>query len=352
MKNYSRSFKKKTLMFTVFMSAFAIIGTMISSFAFGQKGINDTANTESLISIYVDTKYEYTAKNLTPTQLNQLADHESTKEFAPYYMALASIDTPKGSLDISVRSLKDEQQIELTEYTNSRIVSKTSLTGNDAFITEKLSKTYSMPLGYKIRVAGEDFSITRIYRDTADLATIYIPNFASLVSEKFGTDISYNGLYLTTKNKEQTVYYSSSIGVVLQDKMDGYENKKKESDGMYASAKNNFVLFGVLSGSVYLFGTILYLLITFKTTSKEIVDSGRKETITRTNLTHIIGLFVECVSLITSLLILKTTCMLFVKLSSVFSSALLGLIIALIFVLVSYLVNIIWMTLLKREKQV
>lgn len=351
MKNLSRGFKKRSLISAGLISLFAIIGALISSFAFGQKSTSDTAKAESLMSVYTETKYDYVASNITSAQINQLASYQSVKESAPFYTALASVDTPKGSLDVTIKTLKSEDQLKMTEYTDARLINSCNPSDNAVYISEKLAKTYSLSLGYKFRIAGSDFSISRIYRDSNDITILYAPNFAKLLNDKFGTEVVYNGLYIVANNKVDVETYCASIGVLsLQNKMEGYQDAKKESDSVISSAKNGFVLFGVLSGSIYLFGTAVYLLISINLIKKEIVDTGRKEAIIRTNLSHGIGLFVEMAALVISLFILKAASPSFVKIGSVFENATIGLAIAIAFVALSYLTNFLLIKLLKRNQ--
>ena len=296
--NRSYGFAKKNLISILFMLFFIVIG-LFSSFSFLSLGIDNFTDSKEILNIYQETTFDYIVTGLDEKNYSYVENISSINQYAEFYNVVGVTNTNKGEADIYVRSLKDNSKLYLTEYTDSRVIHKIEDTNNSIYIFESFSNSYDVKIGNIMKIAGIEFTVSRIYKDSFDNSNVYIPNFSNKIYQKFSQTLSISGMYVTCNNKEDFHSKIDKISnIYFQDKMEKYDEKKTESENFKASSKTNFLFFALLFGSICLIGEIIYLIIFKKKIKKEIVDNGKKELNLRNLYTNIVCLFTSIIMIL------------------------------------------------------
>ena len=345
--------KKRNIIFTIFSIGVMVLGVFISSFAFLPKAVENTANSRGIVSIYNDTKYDYIITGLKDDNIAEVKSSSSIKEYVEFYNVISSINTHLGEADIYVRSLKEENKLYLTEYTNERIISSKDSSNNQAYLSESFARSYSMNIGDEIKIGGIDFTISRIYRNSSDSNIIYIPDFATKIYQKFSQSLTISGAYIECINKTKFLSDIDAIsGINIHDKMAGFDEASAKSIELNASAIKGFTLFGVLAGSIFYVSLLGFLLIFRKKMRKEVVDGGKNRIVSRLLLGNLLGFVAGIISIFVALTICVNNCNMYVSFSTVISCSWSSFLINLGFVVLSLITYYLFIkTLYKNVKK-
>ena len=342
-KNRSHGFQKSNLIAIFFTLISAILGGLISAFSFLPNMVENIAKSEQLVSIYNDTSYDYILSGLNEESFSTISNISSIDEYAEFYNAISVINTKEGEADVYIRSLVDDTKLELTEYTSKRIIKEMNTSSEEVYVSETFANSYSVSLGDVFKIAGMNFIVSRIYRDSNDITILYVPNFQELFFQKFSQNLSVSGMYIKCVDKNSFYSQIKDIeGIIIQDKMLGFEEKNVMSKELKEAVKSDFILFGILSGGIYLMGAVVYLIIFNKKIKKELVDKGNRELILKANYSNGIGGLAIVAFATLSMFISTQNAKLHITFTSMFSQGYTSLIIMICFVLIALLMHLIF----------
>lgn len=374
-----KNFLKRLSYSFIFLFAFSLIGTLVSSLTVEKNSINLMADYVETLSKYDDCDYDFVVRGLSKEQIKQINGLGSVKETVCYHNTNATIKINNEETDISIFSLTDDNKVNLTEFSEKRLINKSNESNeNSIYLYEQFSKTYGYDIGDFIKIAGIKFKVTRIYRDNFD-KVVYIPNFETILREKFSQDLSVSGIYVSCINKDDfrasflnsykplaslktrdefdtqeqydnylSEFNSKDYSSYYKDKMENYDIDLEKANKYLNNSTSNSVLSGVIIGSFILLGTILMLLINYKKIKVEIVSNGRKEIIKRNGIVFCLVTIATFIATTISLLILCNHANSFIRFASAFTNVFYEWIFVVIFTLFGFLLSFI-ITNKKRE---
>ena len=340
MKKMSRGFFKKTLINFLFVAIFCVAGFLISTISFGKNYVNAVDEYYEITSIYNDTEYDYIVKNSNKDFITELSSKEYVSKVVSYYNTLATITLNDEEVDIYIRSLDNKDDIYYTEFNHSRVLTSIDDVENSLYIGKTFANTYSLSLGDNIKIAGINFTVTKIYRDGYDNFVLYIPDFSNIISNKFDKKLDISGGYVMTDSNESLVKFLNDKSVDYIDKFENYDIEIQSANEKVEYSKNEYITFGILVGVFCLIGSVLYLTIDSKKRRNEIVNNGRKEVFVRINVAHILLVVIASLMIFASYYAMCTFNNSHLSISQYFTNTLLGILIICISVILGWVINL------------
>ena len=113
---------KQSLLVVTISLLVAIVSVVISLFAFMGTAVKEQAEANDILSIYEETDYDYIIKNPSADQITGFGENSSIKKVVPYYQLAYTFEIANEDIELTLKSIDDEQDLNFTEFSKIRLV--------------------------------------------------------------------------------------------------------------------------------------------------------------------------------------------------------------------------------------
>jgi len=307
---------KQLLLVIVVSLLVAIVSIVISSVVFLKTSIKEQAEANDILSIYEETDYEYIIKNPSDDQIADFSENDSIKKVVPYYQLVYTFEISNEDVELTLKSIDNEQDLDFTEFSKDRLVREKDVSGNKIFLDYSLSKKFELKIGDTIGSNVMQFTIAGFYQNY-DAYLAFVPNLKNIVQNT----LSFAGVYVDVENttdfnanivqgykplatlkgresfSDDAAYQaylndfnSRDYGAYIVEKNIGHAEAKESFDNKINDAKISYMTSGIVSGVIVLLGLISIPIIFIKKVKREVVDGAKKSVLLRYALGALVAL--------------------------------------------------------------
>ena len=357
---------KQSIIVVIASIVLAVAAILISSYAFVGGAIQNNAESNDLLSIDEEAKFDYIIKNPSQSQIDEFSSNSSINKIVPYYQLAYTFEIAGEDVEITMKSIDNSDELECTEFSDERLVKKNDVSGNEIYIDYTLSKQYGLEIGDTIGSNVMQFVVAGYYQ-SYDKYLAFVPNLNGIVS----TELTYSGIYVDIKNdaefKNSVVngykplatlkdrasftdeaayqayldnFNSRDYSSYIIEKAVGYEEAQESYNNKIDSAKSGYLTAGIISGVIVLVGFVGLALLFAKKTKYEVVDGARSSVIFR----YVMGVIASIVGIVVTWLISNSTIIAkqlhYITISDVLSVGGVSLFIPIIAAIFGFVINI------------
>ncbi len=358
---------KQLLITSVLSFLIALFAILISFFSFVNEAIKEQAIANNQLSIFVNADYDYIINNPSNEQIENFMKNESIEEVVPFYQLIFEFDIAGDKIELTMKSIDDMNSLCYTEFSKDRLVKEKDVSGNKIYLDYGFAKKYNIKLGDTIGENVMQFVVAGFYSNyNQHLA--YVPNLNNIVKSK----LNYSGTYIKVANEEEFKKSvvdgykplatlkdreSFSDDEAYQNYLDNFYNRDhssyivnknlKESEETESFAirisqlKNNYLISGIVSSTIILFGLISLSLIFIKKIKYEVVDGNKRNILVRYAISGGISLLVVVLIWLISVVGSIYSQVYFIKLSSILSYGWLSITLPIVSVIIATGVNLL-----------
>ena len=357
---------KQSLLVVIISLLVAILSIVISLFAFMGTAVKEQAEANDILTIYEETDYDYIIKNPSADQITSFGENSSIKKVVPYYQLAYTFEIANEDIELTLKSIDNEQDLNFTEFSKIRLVEEKNVSGNKIYLDYNLATRCGLKVGDTIGSNAMQFVVAGFYRNY-DAQLAFVPNLKNVVQ----STLSYAGVYVevgnsaefntsvvqgykpmaTLKGRESfsddaayqaylNDFNSRDYSAYIIDKNVGYAEAKESFDNKIAEAKSSYVTAGIVASVIVLLGLISLSIIFIKKVKREVVDGAKKSVLLRYGLGGLaafVGVISTWIIGVTSLIASQLH---FISLSNVLSFGWASLIIPVVGVVLGIIINI------------
>ena len=357
---------KQSLLVVTVTLLVAVVSIAISLFAFMGTSIKEQSEAKDILSIYEETDYDYIIKNPSADQIASFGENASIKKVVPYYQLSYTFEIANEDIELTLKSIDNEQDLNYTEFSKTRLVEEQNVSGNKIYLDYNLATRCGLKVGDTIGSNAMQFVVAGFYKNY-DAQLAFVPNLKNIIQ----SSLSCAGVYVEVENSTEfnasvvqgykplatlkgresfsddasyqaylNDFNSRDYSAYIIEKNVGYAEAKESYDNKIAGAKSSYMTAGIVAGIIVLVGLISLSVFFAKKIKYEVVDGARKSVLFR----YALGALVALVGVIASWFIgvnsLVATQLHFISLINVLSLGWASLIVPIAGVVLGMIVNI------------
>ena len=357
---------KQSLLVVTVSLLVAVVSIAISLFAFMGTSIKEQSEANDILSIYEETDYDYIIKNPSADQITSFGENTSIKKVVPYYQLAYTFEIANEDIELTLKSIDNEQDLNFTEFSKTRLVEEQNVSGNKIYLDYNLATRCGLKIGDTIGSNAMQFVVAGFYKNY-DAQLAFVPNLKNIIQ----SSLSCAGVYVEVENSTEfnasvvqgykplatlkgresfsddaayqaylNDFNSRDYSAYIIEKNVGYAEAKESYDNKIAEAKSSYMTAGIVAGIIVLVGLISLSVFFAKKIKYEVVDGARKSVLFR----YVLGAIFALVGVIASWFIgvksLIATQLHFISLINVLSLGWASLIVPIVGVTLGMIVNI------------
>ena len=148
-----------------------------------------------ILSIYEETDYDYIIKNPSADQITSFGENTSIKKVVPYYQLAYTFEIANEDIELTLKSIDNEQDLNFTEFSKTRLVEEQNISGNKIYLDYNLATRCGLKIGDTIGSNAMQFVVAGFYKNY-DAQLAFVPNLKNIIQ----SSLSCAGVYVEVEN--------------------------------------------------------------------------------------------------------------------------------------------------------